>query len=246
MSTLSNQIILLENNQYSPGICFEESLIYGGIGGILNEMVSINESTDYSKPLKFRGKFQEADAVNKNKRMYPFEILDKNVKVLHNLIDENGLCGELDHPSDSIIHFKEVSHKITKLWWEGNVLMGEGVILSTPCGRVLRSLINDGVRIGISSRGVGNGKVNENGVLVIGESFKLITFDAVADPSTYAAFQEKVVSNKKESVIPNNYTNFSPKNESSSININKDALLACLGGVINQQTKNIKKRLSNG
>jgi len=69
--------------------------------------------------------------------------------------------------------------------------MGQGEILNTPCGKLLKSLINDGVRVGISSRGVGNGKVNENGILVIGESYKLITFDAVADPSTHSAFQQK-------------------------------------------------------
>src|SRR5690606_23895587 len=120
---------------------------------------------------------------------------------LQDAITHRGLVGGWDHPTDSIIHFEKASHVITKLWWEGNDLMGEGEILNTPHGRLLRSLLNDGVRVGISSRGVGNGKVDENGILVIGESYKLITFDAVADPSTFAAFQEKVVG-KKESYMP--------------------------------------------
>lgn len=236
-------IVLLEHTNFSVGAVYENSLILGGAGGILNEM-ELHESTDATgKIMKFRGKFQEAEAVNKNKRMYPFEVLDVNVKKMMPSIEEGGITGELDHPTDSIVHFKDASHKITKLWWEGNTLMGEGVILSTPAGRILRALINDGVRIGISSRGVGNGKVNEDGILVIGESYKLITFDAVADPSTHAAFQEKVISSKKESV---NYQQSSIKNEARSIDKlpNKELLLACLRGHFTKQANQVKARIS--
>ena len=162
---------------------------------------------------------------------------------LRESIEDRRLIGELDHPTDSIIHFANASHLITKLWWEGNTLMGEGEILNTPHGKVLKALISDGVKIGISSRGVGNGRVNENGVLVIGESYKLITFDAVADPSTYNAFQEKVVSGKKESYIPNNAKS-SIKNEGTRIHtVSKELLLACIGGLVETGTKQIKSRL---
>lgn len=205
-------------------------------------VLNLNESTDKGLT-KFRGKFQEAEAVNKNKRMYPFGVLDENVKKLSPIIEARGLVGELDHPTDSIIHFEKASHVITRLWWEGNNLMGEGEILNTPHGRILKSLLNDGVRVGISSRGVGNGKVDDSGILVIGESYKLITFDAVADPSTSAAFQEKVTS-KKENYSHQESIKSSAKNESSSIHkVNKEALIACLGGFIQQQTSNIKARL---
>lgn len=207
--------------------------------------LNLNESTEKGLT-KFRGKFQEAEAVNKNKRIYPYAVLDENVKKLVPIVNARGLVGELDHPTDSIIHFEKCSHVITKLWWEGNSLMGEGEILNTPHGKILKSLLSDGVRVGISSRGVGNGRSDENGILVIGESYKLITFDAVADPSTYNAFQEKVIG-KKESYIPvaNNeiYKNVA-KNESSRIhNINKDALIACCTGIINQQANTIKAKL---
>lgn len=207
-------------------------------------VLNLNESTEKGLT-KFRGKFQEAEAVNKNKRMYPYTVLDENVKKLLPVIESRGLVGELDHPTDSIIHFEKASHVITKLWWDGNNLMGEGEILNTPHGRILKALINDGVRVGISSRGVGNGKVDENGILVIGESYKLLTFDAVADPSTHAAFQEKVVNNKRESYAPVNNSNEMPaKNESSSIHrISKEALIACLGGIIEDQTKNKKSKI---
>lgn len=205
--------------------------------------------------VKFRGKFQEAEAVNKNKRMYPYDVLDENVHRLMEAVKDRRLVGELDHPTDSIIHFANASHVVTKLWWEGNVLMGEGEILNTPHGKVLKALIDDGVKVGISSRGVGNGKVNEDGILVIGESYKLITFDAVADPSTFAAFQEKVVTKDesyrrsirdmaRESYARNNSQPKAVKNESTGIDtINKEMLIAYLGGFVKTQSQKYKSRL---
>jgi len=209
--------------------------------------MNLNESVTDRGLTKFRGKFQEAEAVNKNKRIYPYGVLDENVKKLIPIIDARGLIGELDHPSDSIVHFEKASHVITKLWWEGNNLMGEGEILNTPHGKILKALLNDGVRVGISSRGVGNGRSDENGILVIGESYKLITFDAVADPSTHSAFQEKVVSAKKESYAPQPSQESSQKatknNDGRIHKVTKEALLACLGGIIETQTRNITARL---
>lgn len=226
-----------------PGTIYENRLILGGGGcAILNEM-DLHEANGSSGNLvKFRGKFQEADAINKNKRTYPFDVLSDNVKSLQETIKNGGLIGELDHPTDSIVHFANASHKITKLWWEGKVLMGEGVILNTPHGKILKALINDGVRVGISSRGVGNGKVNEQGILVIGESYKLITFDAVADPSTSQAFQEKVVSKESFSNKMPDEVHSIVKNESSGIHtLNKDLILAALGGIVQKQFNEIKR-----
>lgn len=214
--------------------------------------LQLSESAMKGGLTKFRGKFQEAEAVNKNKRMYPFDVLSENIGRLQEAIDDRRLVGELDHPTDSIIHFANTSHVVTKLWWEGNVLMGEGEILNTPSGMILKSLIDGGVKVGISSRGVGNGKVNEDGILVIGESYKLITFDAVADPSTFAAFQEKVVA-KGESFNPQvkeqirssqQKSKIAMKNESSGIhNVNKEVLIAYLSGFVKSQTQEIKSRL---
>jgi hypothetical protein len=238
---------LLLEHEMVPGTVYENRLILGGSNcAILNEMDLHEASGSNGSLVKFRGKFQEADAINKNKRTYPYSILDENVKNLKEAIDNGGLIGELDHPTDSIVHFANASHKITKLWWEGKVLMGEGLILNTPHGKILKALINDGVRVGISSRGVGNGKVNEEGILVIGESYKLITFDAVADPSTSQAFQEKVVS-KESSQITISQENASKniKNESSSIHtLSKELILAAFGGIVQKQAKEIKERLN--
>jgi hypothetical protein len=238
---------LLLEHKSAPGTVYSECLLFDGGYGVLNEM-DLHESTDSEggKLVRFRGKFQEADAINKNKRMYPFDVLDANVKRLQEAIKEGGLLGECDHPADSIIHFCNCSHLVKKLWWDGTTLMGEGVILNTPMGKLLRNLINDGVRIGISSRGVGNGKVNEDGILVIGESYKLITFDAVADPSTYAAFQEKVVDTRRESVISQNFAGSSVKNETQGIdNISEALILACVTGLIKEETNKIKARLNS-
>ena len=199
--------------------------------------MNLNESESDKGLTKFRGKFQEAEAINKNKRIYPYGILDENLKKLKPIIEARGLVGELDHPSDSIIHFEKASHVVTKLWWEGNNLMGECEVLNTPHGRILKALINDGVRIGISSRGVGNGRSDENGILVIGESYKLITFDAVADPSTNGAFQEKVATSKKENYFPTEtFKNTNKK-------VSKEALIACLGGLVESEKNKIIKNL---
>ena len=207
-------------------------------GGLV---LSLNESTDKNLT-RFKGKFQEASAVNKNKRIYPFEVLDENVKKLMPIIEARGLVGELDHPTDSIIHFEKCSHVVTKLWWEGNILMGEGEILNTPHGRILKSLIADGVRVGISSRGVGNGRSDENGILVIGESYKLITFDVVADPSTNNAFQEKVVG-KKESYIPTPSSSEKTTTTTSNKRVSKEALIACLGGIVESEKNRMIKKI---
>ena len=237
--------LLLEHSG-TPGTVYDECLLFGEGGGILNEM-DLHETTDTSglKVTKFKGKFQEADAINKNKRLYPYEVLNSNVVRLQENIDSGGLIGECDHPTDSIIHFANCCHKVTRLWWDGNTLMGEGIILNTPMGKLIKSLINDGVRIGISSRGVGNGKVNEDGILVIGESYKLITFDAVADPSTYAAFQEKVTTTRRESVVSSEILpEIVTKNETKSIDrISEHLVLACIAGLIKEQTDRIKARL---
>lgn len=201
--------------------------------------LDLKESNGDRGLLKFKGKLQEAEAVNKNKRSYPFSVLDENVQRLMDVCKARGLLGELDHPNDSIVHFKEASHVITKLWWEGNILMGEGEVLNTAHGRQLKALLNDGIRVGMSSRGVGNGKMNENGVLVISDSYRLITFDAVNDPSCYDAFQEKVLGVKKE-----NYSTFTNKNTNTRIdNYNVEQMTAAIRSIFKQTTNQIKEGL---
>lgn len=228
-----------------------EKYLYFDCVGFGDEcFIELCESTGKTGLTKFRGKFQEAEAVNKNKRSYSYDILAENVDRLMDAVKSRKLIGELDHPTDSIIHFANASHVITNLWWDGKVLMGEAEILDTASGLQLKKLIEGGVPIGISSRGVGNGKVNEEGILVIGESYKLITFDAVADPSTHEAYQKTV--SKDESYRPsvkpaaksssNHFSHI--KNESNSIHtVNKELLIAYCGGLVNTQSEIYKSRL---
>lgn len=209
-------------------------------GFISNLEIDLKESSLDKGLLRFKGKLQEAEIVNKNKRRYPYSVLDENVRRLQEVVKSRGLIGELDHPADSIIHFKEASHVITKLWWDGQILMGEGEILTTAHGRQMKALLECGIRLGMSSRGVGNGKMDDSGILVIGEGYKLITFDAVADPSTPAAYQEEIKSAKREYFIPQN---ISTKNDETRIHtLNKEAIIAALGGVIKETTNKFLAR----
>jgi hypothetical protein len=103
------------------------------------------------------------------------------------IVKDNRATGELDHPDDSVINLKNVSHMVTDCWWEGKDVMGKIKVLDTPSGRILKDLINAGVKLGISSRGLGS--VRESmGETVVEEDFQLICFDIVSEPSTPDAY----------------------------------------------------------
>tara|TARA_Y100000310_G_scaffold276267_1_gene293281 strand:+ start:577 stop:1791 length:1215 start_codon:yes stop_codon:yes gene_type:complete len=137
---------------------------------------------------KVRGLFQRADEANQNKRVYPKTILENQVRKLQPLIKERRLCGELDHPQNDTVKLTNASHLVTKLWMEGNEVMGEAEILNTPNGKVAQALITDGVKIGISSRGLGTlSEDHMTGQKTVNEDYNLVTFDLVADPSTRGA-----------------------------------------------------------
>lgn len=158
---------------------------------VLEQVKVINEGTNNGPTrLRLQGKFQQCDEQNNNGRIYPKAILENQVKAIQEKIGDRSLVGALDHPSNDAIHLSQASHLITKLWLEkdGSV-MGECEILSTPNGKIVEALINDGVKIGISSRGIGSVTEGIKGKIV-NEDFKLITFDLVSDPSTRGAFPE--------------------------------------------------------
>jgi hypothetical protein len=112
------------------------------------------------------------------------------MKNYEKLVKENRALGELDHPEDSVINLKNASHMITKVWWEGNAVMGKARVLDTPSGKILRSLVESGVTLGISSRGMGS-VTESNGQTVVEDDFQLICFDFVSEPSTPGAFMMK-------------------------------------------------------
>jgi hypothetical protein len=133
------------------------------------------------------GKLQEADCQNGNGRQYPFNILEREVKKYAGVVEDNRALGELDHPDSSIINLANVSHMVTQVWMEGNDVMGKCKVLQTPSGQILRTLVESGVKIGISSRGMGS--VTERmGKTIVEDDFQLICFDIVSEPSTPGAF----------------------------------------------------------
>lgn len=157
---------------------------------VLSDVKVINEGAGANKKLKVRGKFQKCDEQNNNGRVYPRKVLESQVRAIQEKIGDRSLVGALDHPPNDAIHLSQASHLITKLEVAKNGdVIGEAEILSTPNGKIVEALLNDGVKIGISSRGLGSVSEGEGGKIV-NEDFKLITFDLVSDPSTKGAFPE--------------------------------------------------------
>ena len=133
------------------------------------------------------GKLQEAEVQNGNGRIYPRPVLEREVKRYAKVVEDRRALGELDHPDSSIINLANVSHMITEVWMDGASVMGKCKVLETPSGQILRALVESGVKIGISSRGMGS--VSERmGKTIVEDDFQLICFDIVSEPSTPNAF----------------------------------------------------------
>ena len=130
---------------------------------------------------------QKAGTKNGNGRVYRKETLEREVKNYQDAIRERRSLGELDHPDDSVINLKNSSHLVTKMWWDGDNVMGKIEVLDTPAGKILKSLVKSGVKLGISSRGLGSTK-QEKGQTIVEDDFQLICFDMVSEPSTPGAY----------------------------------------------------------
>ena len=146
------------------------------------------------------GMMQMAETQNGNGRVYPQKILEREVQNYKKLVDENRALGELDHPEESVINLRNVSHQVTDIWMEDNKVMGKMKVLDTPSGGILRSLVDSGVSIGISSRGLGS--VSEQmGKTIVEDDFQLICFDMVSEPSTPGAFMVRENKNRINEVF---------------------------------------------
>ncbi len=145
------------------------------------------------------GVMQRADARNGNGRVYPHSILEREMNSYKKLVQERRALGELDHPEQSIINLRNVSHLVTEVWWNGKDVMGKIQVLNTPSGQVLKELINANVKIGISSRGTGSVR-EAKGDTIVEDDFQLICFDMVSEPSTQGAFMAP----KNESIEKSN------------------------------------------
>jgi len=136
------------------------------------------------------GKLQEANVRNGNGRTYPKIILEREIKKYQKMVEERRAMGELDHPDSSVVNLQNVSHLITDIWWDGNDVMGKLEVLPTPSGDILKSLVNSGVKMGISSRALGSVR-QQHGQTIVEEDLQLICFDMVSEPSTPNAFMLK-------------------------------------------------------
>jgi hypothetical protein len=133
------------------------------------------------------GVCQKSGTKNGNGRIYRKETLQREVENYQKAIKERRSLGELDHPDDSVINLKNASHLITKMWWDGDSVMGKVEVLGTPAGNILKSLVKSGIKLGISSRGLGSVK-EESGTTIVEDDFQLICFDMVSEPSTPGAY----------------------------------------------------------
>jgi hypothetical protein len=150
------------------------------------EMIKESREKNDGK-IVMRGVLQKADTLNQNGRIYPAHVLQREVRNYQKFILENRALGELDHPDSSTVNLKNVSHLVREAYLEGGVVYGTVEILNTPSGKILQSLVESGVKLGISSRGVGSTK-KEGDYHVVQDDFQLICWDYVSEPSTPGAF----------------------------------------------------------
>lgn len=150
------------------------------------EMIKESREKNAGKVM-MKGILQKADTLNQNGRIYPIDILEREIRNYQKFIVENRALGELDHPDSSVVNLKNVSHLVKEAYLDKQVVYGTVEILDTPSGKILQSLIESGVKLGISSRGVGTTK-KQGDYHVVQDDFQLICWDFVSEPSTPGAF----------------------------------------------------------
>jgi hypothetical protein len=151
----------------------------------------ITEAKKANKRVTLKGIIQKAETKNQNGRIYPMGVLTREMENYAKAIRERRACGELDHPERSQVNLSEVSHLVTEAHWDGNDVVGEIEVLPTPKGKILESLLEAGVTIGISSRGVGSTDrqhTNEGDIDMVNDDYQIICYDIVSEPSTPGAY----------------------------------------------------------
>lgn len=156
------------------------------------------------------GIVQRANAKNQNGRIYPKQVLMREVdKYTKGPIAENRALSELDHPESSVINLKNVCANMKKLWWEGDDLYGTVEVLNTPSGNILKTLFMDGITVGISSRGMGSVKQMAEGTLEVQDDYEILCFDFVSTPSTQGSYMRPIKEGKE---YVNNYSKYTKIN----------------------------------
>ena len=174
------------------------------------------------------GVCQKAGTKNGNGRIYNKATLQREVESYQKAIREKRALGELDHPDDSVINLKNASHLVNKMWWDGDSVMGKIEVLETPSGNVLKALLNSGVKLGISSRGLGS-VTESSGVTMVEDDFQLICFDIVSEPSTPGAYLNPSMNSEKAADL-GIYIN--ERKEMSKTDIINETLDDILGGIL--------------
>jgi len=176
------------------------------ISEIVESVQVISEGT--SKDLYIEGVFLQSEMANKNKRIYPKSVMEKEVaRYMKEYVDSKRAFGELGHPEGPTINLDRVSHIITSLKEDGNNYIGRAKILNTPMGNIVKGLIEGGAQLGVSSRGMGTLKEKEDGINEVQSDFYLATAaDIVADPSAPDAFVQGIMENKEWMFVNGSWT----------------------------------------
>ena len=166
-----------------------------------NDVEYIVEGSETKKEQYIKGIFMQSDIKNQNGRVYPYEVLKKQVRSFNKkFVKESRALGELGHPQGPTINLDRVSHVITELKEDGKNFVGKAKIMDTPNGKIVKNLLSSGVRLGVSSRGLGSVKANKRGVNEVQGDFILSTVDIVSDPSAPEAFVNGIMEGREFSV----------------------------------------------
>jgi hypothetical protein len=171
----------------------------------INESINSNNGKLIVSGIMQRGSTSNEKNFNQNGRSYPLPILKRESEKYKNVfVKERRALGELDHPESSVVNLGNVSHNIIDLWWDGSDLMGKIEILPTPSGNIAKELLKAGIRLGISSRGMGSVRELGEGKVEVENDFEIVCWDLVSNPSTQGAFMD----NLNEGVVrgANKYT----------------------------------------
>ena len=181
---------------------------------VIDNFEIIEEETNKNSPsnLFIKGPYMMAEGVNRNNRLYPRQELEREVaRYNEEMVVPGRAMGELNHPTTADVDLERACHMVTELTQDGNVFYGKSKVLSTPCGQIVRSLVNDGVKVGMSSRALGT--LEEGSEHNVVKNMKLVAIDCVADPSYPKAFVNGILESKQWVMLDDNkyeevYENF--------------------------------------
>ena len=163
----------------------------------IEEVAYLTENANGEKQHFIEGVFMQAEQKNKNGRVYPKQILAKEAqRYVTEYVNKNRALGELNHPTGPSVNLDRVSHKVTWLYENNNDFYGKAKILDTPCGQIVKNLMNEGVKLGVSTRGMGSLE-KRGGINVVKEDFMLAAIDIVADPSAPNAFVNGIMEGRE-------------------------------------------------